>query len=313
MTLPAGITLRPIDAGSDLPAVSAVFEAYDIGDVGHSDHQTDWIVQAWKSAAFAGAWLAERDGVPVGYLELEHKPASRGVEAFLPVIPEERTTGLRAALLGHAERRARELVPDLAWVRAVGTATDPTFVDACRDAGYALIRTWWHMERSIDPPPVFEPLPGGVTIGPSEGPQDDPMLHAIVSEAFSGHFDTEPQTLDEWRTENEDLLRDRELVLVARIDGEPAGVETMFLPDGLGWIGELGVLERFRGRGIGRALLLEGFRALASRGATKVRLNVDSENETGATRLYTSVGMREHRRFAVFEKPMEGAEYATAP
>jgi ribosomal protein S18 acetylase RimI-like enzyme len=163
------------------------------------------------------------------------------------------------------------------------------------------------MERSIDPPPPPAPPPDGVTITPSQGPQDDEMLHAIEREAFAGHFDTEPQTLDEWRTENEDLLRDRGLVLVARVDGEPAGVETMFLPDGLGWIGELGVLERFRGRGIGRALLLEGFRVLASRGATKVRLNVDSENETGATRLYTSVGMREHRRFAVFEKRVEGA------
>lgn len=307
MTLPAGITLRPVDTAADLPAVSTVFEAYDIGDVGRTDHQTDWIVQAWKSAAFAGAWLAERDGAPVGYLELEHKPSSPGVEAFLPVIPSERTTGLRPALLEHAERRAHEQVPDLTWVRAVGTATDPTFVDACRDAGYEHIRTWWHMERSIDPPPAPLPPPEGVTITPSEGPQDDEMLHAIVREAFSGHFDTEPQTLDEWRTENEDLLRDRGLVLVARVDGEPAGVETMFLPDGLGWIGELGVLERFRGRGIGRALLLEGFRVLASRGATKVRLNVDSENETGATRLYTSVGMREHRRFAVFEKRVEGA------
>jgi mycothiol synthase len=229
------------------------------------------------------------------------------VEAFLPVIPSERTTGLRAALLHHAERTARELVPGLEWIRAVGTATDPAFVDACRRAGYEHIRTWWHMERSIDPPPAPEPPPAGVTIAASEGPHDDPMLHAILGEAFAGHFDTQPQTLEEWRDENEDFLRDRDLVLVARADGEPAGVETLFLPDGLGWVGELGVLERFRGRGIGRALLLEGFRVLASRGATKVRLNVDSENETGATRLYTSVGMREHRRFAVFEKRVEGA------
>jgi mycothiol synthase len=303
VTLPAGVTLRPVDPTADVAAVSRVFTAYDIGDVGHTDHQVDWIVQAWKSAAFAGAWLAERDGEAVGYLELEHKPRSHGVEAFLPVIPSERTTGLRAGLLEFAERRALELVPDLDWLRAVGTATDPSFVEACRAAGFEHIRTWWHMQRAIDPPPAREPLPAGVTIAAAVG-DDDAMLHAIVAEAFHGHFDTEPQTLDEWREENAEVLRDRERVLIARVDGEPAGVETLLLPDGVGWIGELGVLARFRGRGIGRALLLEGFRVLAVRGATLVRLNVDSENETGATRLYASVGMHEHRRFAVFEKPL---------
>jgi ribosomal protein S18 acetylase RimI-like enzyme len=41
---------------------------------------------------------------------------------------------------------------------------------------------------------------------------------------------------------------------------------------------------------------------LAARGITEVRLNVDAENETGATHLYASVGMTERRRFQVYEK-----------
>lgn len=307
ITVPDGISLRPIDTTTDLAAVLSVFAAYDIGDIGYAEHQEDWITRSWKAPAFGGAWLAERDGTAVGYLELEHKPASSGMEAFLPVAPAERTTGLRTSLLELAERSAVARVPGLAWVRAIGTATDPTFIEACEAAGYSHIRTWWHMACSLDPPPAPEPPPEGVTIAASVGPEDDPVLHAIVDEAFRGHFDMHPQTLDEWRADNEDVLADRERVLLARVEGEPAGVETLFMPGGLGWIGELGVLERFRGRGVGRALLLEGFRVLASRGASRVQLNVDSENETGATRLYASVGMSEHRRFAVFEKRVEGA------
>jgi mycothiol synthase len=306
VTLPTGIALRAVDPSTDMPVVSAIFDAYDIGDVGRIDHQDTWVTQSWKSAAFAGAWVAERDGAPVGYLELERKPQSLGVEAFIPVVPAERGTGLLGAFLEEAERRARERVPDLAWVRAVGSATEPAFPAACAAAGYVQVRTWWHMERSIEPPPTPEPLPVGVTISPSSSPEDDAVVHAIMQEAFVGHFDTEPQSLDEWREENQALLVDRGLVLLARVGDEAAGAETLFIPDGVGWVGELGVLPRFRGMGIGRGLLLAGFQALASRGATTVRLNVDSENETGAVRLYTSVGMRERRRWAVFEKRVTG-------
>jgi hypothetical protein len=37
-----------------------------------------------------------------------------------------------------------------------------------------------------------------------------------------------------------------------------------------------------------------------------VMLNVDSENSTGAVRLYEGVGMRTLRAWDVYEKPMGG-------
>jgi hypothetical protein len=47
---------------------------------------------------------------------------------------------------------------------------------------------------------------------------------------------------------------------------------------------------------------MAGFAALAAHGATTARLNVDGQNETGATRLYASVGMHVRREFSVYEK-----------
>lgn len=308
MTLPDGVTLRPIDPDTDLPVVSALCEACDVADVGEPDIPEQWIVQAWRGAAFGGAWLAERAGQAVAYLELEWRRETRGVEMFLPVLPDEREGGLRGALLAHGLEQAHALVLDLEWLRAVGTATDPTFARDCEAAGYVLTRTWWHMERSLDPQPVIEPLPAGVAIRTSTGPEDDPLLHEIVESAFVGHFGNVQQTLEAWRAENADFLQNRELVLLASADGEPAGVATLLVPDGVGWVGELGVLPRFRGRGIGRALLLAGFDALAAHGATTARLNVDGQNETGATRLYASVGMHVRREFSLFEKRMGSGE-----
>jgi mycothiol synthase len=102
-------------------------------------------------------------------------------------------------------------------------------------------------------------------------------------------------------------MYDPSLVLLAEVDGQAAGVAANWLPGGLGWVGDLGVRARFRGRGIGAALLRRSFAVLAGRGATQVRLNVDAENESGATRLYASVGMTERRRFHVYEKRVRAA------
>ena len=54
--------------------------------------------------------------------------------------------------------------------------------------------------------------------------------------------------------------------------------------------------------GLTRALLLEGMRALRRRGCTHLVLGVDSQNPTGAMRLYESVGFREWRTVVAFRK-----------
>ena len=62
------------------------------------------------------------------------------------------------------------------------------------------------------------------------------------------------------------------------------------------------MLRAHRGLGLGRALLLEGMRALRRRGCTHLMLGVDSDNPTGALRLYESVGFREWRTSVAFRK-----------
>jgi hypothetical protein len=59
-----------------------------------------------------------------------------------------------------------------------------------------------------------------------------------------------------------------------------------------GWVGELGVLKPWRGRGIASALLRRAFATFAARELPRVMLNVDAANPTGAVRLYERLGMR---------------------
>jgi ribosomal protein S18 acetylase RimI-like enzyme len=61
--------------------------------------------------------------------------------------------------------------------------------------------------------------------------------------------------------------------------------------NGVGYVAELGVAPRARGRGHGRTLLLALFGAFRDAGLTAAELSVHGANR-GAARLYESVGMR---------------------
>jgi ribosomal protein S18 acetylase RimI-like enzyme len=65
-------------------------------------------------------------------------------------------------------------------------------------------------------------------------------------------------------------------------------------PDGIGSIQNLGVVPDHRGRGLGRALLLQSLIGFYRRGAGRVVLEVTSDN-SNAIRLYRSVGFRRAR------------------
>jgi ribosomal protein S18 acetylase RimI-like enzyme len=71
-----------------------------------------------------------------------------------------------------------------------------------------------------------------------------------------------------------------------------------------GWIYFLAVRPGWRRRGLGEALLRESFREFFRRGEHTIALGVDSQNPTGATRLYERVGMRVLWEAVVYRKEL---------
>jgi ribosomal protein S18 acetylase RimI-like enzyme len=117
---------------------------------------------------------------------------------------------------------------------------------------------------------------------------------------------TTPTPLDEWWKEKQNapdfdptlwfLIRDgAEVAAVVR--NEPNRREG-------GMVAAIGVRRPWRGRGLGRALLLHTFAEFQRRGVNRISLGVDTQNPTGATKLYESVGMRVELEDAVFEKAL---------
>ncbi len=99
---------------------------------------------------------------------------------------------------------------------------------------------------------------------------------------------------------------DPELILVVW-DGDEIAAASIDYQKRLGdWglISRLGVRDGWRRQGLGLSLLHESFRRFAERGETMAALGVDSENPTGATRLYERAGMRILWRADVWRKEL---------
>ena len=66
----------------------------------------------------------------------------------------------------------------------------------------------------------------------------------------------------------------------------------------------ISVRRRWRRRGIARALIARSLRRQKAEGMTQSALSVDSENASGATRLYEDCGFRVVRRDTFYRKPL---------
>lgn len=176
--------------------------------------------------------------------------------------------------------------------------------------GYEQSRYFLEMEIALDADGEVTSLPDDIevrTMAPDE-PVD--ALAAAVDDAFRDHFGhTEAPLGDriarwqQWRTSE---MWDDALVWFAMDGDEIAGMNVSLAHNGArsdqGYVATLGVRPPWRGRGIARALLTECFAEYRRRGMSSVSLHVDADSLTGATRLYTGVGMVEVQREIDFEK-----------
>jgi mycothiol synthase len=167
--------------------------------------------------------------------------------------------------------------------------------------GFAPIRHFYRMAIDLDAPPPEAEWPDGLEVSTC-GLGEEALLHAVTDEAFADHWGHEERDLDHWQqTVFGTPWWDPSLVYLVREGDEVVAAEINAVRFGGGWVGTLGTRKPWRGKGLGRALLLTAFGEFYRRGETRVRLAVDAGNETGATQLYESVGMRVARQADVYE------------
>jgi len=230
--------------------------------------------------------VLEADGRVVGYGDLDVHDDEVALDVAAP--------GHWEVFLDWAEETARTLCRPRVRTYFPARHELATVVER---RGYRLWRSAHTMEMRLDElQPVV--MPEGLRLLRYRPDVDEDRLRTAINEVFAD--DPLFHVLTEARF-REFYLRargfDPSLWLLAWAGDELAGF-TLVFPERqgdreLGWIGNLGVRQAWRRRGLGEALLRASFHELQQRGMRKVGLGVDADNASGALRLYESVGMRQ--------------------
>lgn len=170
---------------------------------------------------------------------------------------------------------------------------------------YTPIQTQYRMVRDISGQLDEPVLQEGYDFIPFYPEQDAYEVFEVIETAFQELPHRIGNTFEGWQNfimKRKDF--EPALVWTVRKQGEIAGVGIGFDAPIGGWVRQLAVKKKHRGRGIALAILHKAFREFQKRGRQTVGLTVDSENSTGAPQLYLHAGMQQTDKYVTYIKSL---------
>lgn len=248
--------------------------------------------------------VARRDGACLGFAQATrypaHGPLPCRLAAELLVDPHERGAGIGRALVTELLVIAREAGARRldAWAHHADAAA----VGLARALGMRPTRQLWQMALRLDS--VAErhrgvPLPDRVWIEPFREGRDERRLIELIRTAFREHPENAVFDADElaaratlpWFDPTAILLAEERDAVARGEDRPPLAAHWMKLDPPIGEVYLLAVAPEAQGRGVGRAILLEGLAEMRRRGIEVAVLYVDAGNDA-AIGLYRNTGFR---------------------
>jgi ribosomal protein S18 acetylase RimI-like enzyme len=322
---PPGVTLRHPRVPDDFKAMNAIANAARAAggiDFWTTDEQfTTFYSHLPNCDINADVVIAERAGTMLGYGRISWHDEPEGTRKYElvvysePGIPE----GTYTALLDVLESRGREMAAaehvaeQQARERVLEGSSGPDHAASLEARHYLPVRYTFQMVRpNLDDLPDAL-LPDDLEIRPVRPDQLRTIFDAEV-EAFRDHWGFAEPTEDDYAQWISDPVVGRtELWRVAWDGDQVAGMVRGYINDEAntrfdrkrGYVEHISVRRPWRRRGLARALIGSTITALREAGMTEGALGVDSENLSGALRLYLACGFEVDSEVAVYRKPLE--------
>jgi len=318
--VPEGYQLRAASI-EDAPAIAELINESILVEIGapwtNVEETRDELNAPGRDTEHDDALVIASDGTPSGYLQLwaDIAPYTR-LEALVYVRPPLWGRGLNTFLLRLGEERAKDkfhLAPpgEQIVLQVARFAHNEPARRLFESLDYEYARTFWMMRIELEDRPPPPEAPTGIRIRAFEPGRDERALHAAFSEAFADHWGQPFPSFEQWshfELEGEGSGFDPSLWFLAFDGDEVVGAACCRPSTARGsasaQVNDLAVRRPWRRRGVGLALLHTAFGELHRRRIPRVELGVDSENATGATRLYERAGMHVAYAWEFWEKAL---------
>jgi GNAT superfamily N-acetyltransferase len=317
--LPIGFTTRPATL-NDVTELTGLMnlvslEMHGTRDIDEGELQTD--LQTPGLDLNLDTLVVENpEGKIVGYQDVFATSAIPvRPDAFGCVHLDYMDMGIGSYLVQWAVERAKHVIDkvpeDVRVFMRCWTAADwQPAIRLLEDHGFSVHRHYLGMRVTFDTPPQKPVWPEGIEVRNIVFPDEVEMWFRTFDESFKDHFGHIDQPFEEAFKQFKhfnlnDPHFDPDLWHIAMDGDQPAGIlqgrkQSALNPD-YGYIHLLGVRRPWRKRGLGLALLLQGFNMFYERGKKAAELGVDSNSLTGALRLYEKAGMKPYRKTTAFE------------
>lgn len=304
--LPDGYALRPITTtdgksptDADVALALAIVNAADTAVIGRTEETLTSIrslLDSSDSVAGANQFVIDGAGKAVGLIVFERDVS--GAQTFTDLYAgPDHAIDLYGPMVAAAVHSAKATALAPSWkIESAAFAQDDVLRSALESAGFEVVRRFHRMRIDFDTPVAAPPAPAGVQIVSASNDAQRRELHRMYEESFIDHFGHSARTFEDWMSwhdERDDARPDLQWLVLS--EGRPVGLcicDDSRVGDGMTYIRSLGIVPSSRGRGMARWLLQTAFAQAAAEGRGGVALAVDSDNTTGAVRLYESVGMR---------------------
>jgi mycothiol synthase len=264
----------------------------------------------------------EANGRIVGYafLRLMKDSHQSSFRTWFIVHPDCRGHGLEDQLLAWQYARAEERLGECESATidffSHANVRERERIAVLERFGLREARRFWLMVRpSLRDLPAPQ-LPNRIVTRAYRVNDDHVRMHAATNDTFRDHWGHTEHPLEMWLHYVAQPMFKPNLTVIAENTAtrQIAGFCVVAINDeenrrlGIqrGWIDILGVRRPYRQRGLGTALLLEGLWNLRDAGLAQAALTCDSENLTGATRIYERVGFVVEKTRVTYRKHMCG-------
>ncbi|KRC21908.1 GNAT family N-acetyltransferase [Acidovorax sp. Root217] len=323
---PAHVTFRPFAGPSDYAAMvacaNASFAADETGFF-RTEHEVARDYAAFTSCVpERDVWIAQAGSEIAGYVRSWPWAQADGLQLysqFAVVAPPWRRQGIGTALHAWLEQRQRTQAatehpgaPRHAH-HAYITQGETARAALLEKSGYTPERYFFAMVRpTLDNVAVF-PLPQGLELRPVQ-PEHYRAIWDAHGRAFQSHWGyCPPDEADYLRWLTSPVFQPHLWQVAWDVQTHQVAGQVRSYIDATwnrnngrqrGWTEFISVGEPWRRRGLARALIAHSLRAQAAAGMAESGLAVDSQNQSGATRVYEDCGFAVDRRNCVYRKPL---------